>query len=112
MCFDLYGERTDYDKKSKVLTQKKLPYQVVDSYALTLKPHEMNYLCGLKGNDIHLYDLTLPREEEKQSSEAPLCVVNYYYNYFPSIKNLVALVCVKVCIKLKKLRGKLFNKQR
>lgn len=96
VCYDLYGTKTDYSGKNRVLTAKKLPWKVLGSYALTLKPHEMNYLSGLQGNDLYLYEV--PENAPVVSDEDPsgLGTVNYYYNYFPTARQLLSLLRVRL----------------
>ena len=52
---DLYGEKTKLDSRY-ILTTKSLPYIVVESYGLDLRPMECNVINTIKGSAIKLYD--------------------------------------------------------
>ena len=92
ICYDLYGTRKDYNGKKKVLSTKNLPYKVICSFGMTLKPHEMNFLYKLPGNDVFLYDLMQPAQPENGGSFRDIGALNYYYNYFPGIKTACKLL--------------------
>ena len=53
---NLYGYKGTTEKKRYVLTMKKMPYKIVDSYGLQYRPHELNIFFSAHGNDIFLYD--------------------------------------------------------
>ena len=57
---DLYGAkyRANVCKKKYLLTTLELPYEIVKSYGLYLRPIELNILMEVSGRDIFLYDLT------------------------------------------------------
>jgi len=92
VCFDLYGTRTNYNGKHKVLSIRKLPYQIIYSYNMLLKPHEMNYLNNFPGNDFYLYDLTEAAPAAENDELSVLRELNYYYHYFPGIKQVFELL--------------------
>lgn len=92
VCYDLYGTKQNYGAQNKLLTCKHLPYQVIDSYAMLLKPHEMNYLNKLSGNNAFLYDLTQPVQTAHCGGLGNLGELNYYYNYFPNAKTAAILL--------------------
>lgn len=100
VCFDIYGMKTDYSGKSKVLTAKKLPWKVLSTYALTLKPHEMNYLNGLPGDGLYLYEVPENATGVKDEGPAGLGTVNYYYNYFPTSKQLLSALRMRLKIEI------------
>lgn len=59
ICLDLYGVRPNDHNRRYYLTVKKLPYKVVESYGLYMRPHELNVIERIPGNDIFLYDTAL-----------------------------------------------------
>ncbi|MCI7273135.1 hypothetical protein MR642_02270 [bacterium] len=59
ICLDLYGVRPNDHNRRYYLTVKKLPYKVVESYGLYMRPHELNVIERIPGNDIFLYDTVL-----------------------------------------------------
>ena len=59
ICLDLYGVRPNDHNRRYYLTVKKLPYKLVESYGLYMRPHELNVIERIPGNDIFLYDTAL-----------------------------------------------------
>lgn len=58
-CIDFLGIRKNYDGYDFLLSKKELPYKIVDSYGMTLRPWETNVYDNVDGNDIYLYDLKI-----------------------------------------------------
>ena len=52
---DLYGYRGSSETRY-FLSPRKLDYEVIQGFGRSLRPHDANIICGLKGNDIFLYD--------------------------------------------------------
>lgn len=57
-CFNLYGYKRDYTGYTKVITFKKMPYSVLKSFGLYMKPQEENILYDVPGDILFLYDLS------------------------------------------------------
>lgn len=57
LCMDLYGIH-DVVKGRYILSIRILPYEIVDSFALNMRPIEINIKYGIKGEGIYLYDTT------------------------------------------------------
>ena len=60
ICIDLYGAKKNDQKRPYWLTTLSAPYKVLDSYGLALMPMDMNVLADLPGNQIFLYDTSVP----------------------------------------------------
>ena len=60
LLIDLYGSKTDSTYQRFILTMKSYPYHILESYGLQLRPHEVNVEVRNPGNDIFLYDRTIP----------------------------------------------------
>lgn len=76
ICIDLYGTKTDTCGKRFLLTMKKINAPVIKSYGLKMKPHEMNIIYNINGDDIFLYDvLNVESIDGKQNF---LSEFNYY----------------------------------
>lgn len=58
VLLDLYGTRTIYGNAKYLASVNRLPYEVVESYGLVSKPHEINLVNKTQGDTIFLYDLT------------------------------------------------------
>ena len=56
LCVDIYGEKK-YENKKYVLTMEKKNNKILKSYSLRLRPHELNIICDIEGNDLFLYDI-------------------------------------------------------
>lgn len=57
ICVDLYGikKRVLTDNRY-ILTTRKMNYKIIKQYALDLRPHDMNVIQDIYGDDIFLYD--------------------------------------------------------
>jgi len=49
---------TSAEGKRYVVTNSKLPYKKVHSFALTLRPASLNVTEEITGNQLHMYDMT------------------------------------------------------
>lgn len=56
VCCDFYGTKIFSDSRF-LLSSRKLNLPIVESYGLTYRPQEDNYIYRSDGNDIFLYDL-------------------------------------------------------
>ncbi len=61
LCIDYYGDNGNQVKCRYWLSRIVMPYKVVKSYGLLLRPYELNIKYSVPGNDVFLYDTT---EEE------------------------------------------------
>lgn len=64
LCVDFYGDKKNEQKQRYWLSPYLLPYKIIDRFALTLEPMEANIVYDIKGNDIFLYDTTIPTNIE------------------------------------------------
>lgn len=58
ICLDLYGIRPNEFNKRYYLTVRRLPYKVVKSFGLYMRPQELNVFENIPGDGIFLYDTT------------------------------------------------------
>lgn len=56
LCADIYGKKMNREKKRYWLTSLIADYKIVNSFALHLRPHELNIILGAEGSEIFLYD--------------------------------------------------------
>lgn len=90
---DIYGIKKYHPDTHYVLTQRKLPFKVIKKWGLFLRPIEANIINDIQGNDIFLYDVTIPQKRCKQmrySKEA--------LEYDLKGINIVCLANVQLCI--------------
>lgn len=57
VCMDLSNMKTFAGGKRYVVTNSRLPYKEIGSFALTLRPASLNVIEGIPGNQLHMYDL-------------------------------------------------------
>ncbi len=55
IAIDLYGDKKVFEKKY-CLSSQILEYEVLNTYGLQVKPHEMNFLMKIQGEKIFLYN--------------------------------------------------------
>ena len=105
ICVDLYGERAGYLKKRYVLSTRILPYNLVCSFGMELKPIEMNVLENIKGSGIFLYDTREPKKKKSKKSEMSLEEFKYRLRLTGKTKLLLKMV-------LDNLKRKIFKKKK
>ena len=89
VCLDVYGFHKNVKGCRYILSTKYLPYKVVRSFALNMRPIELNVKYGIPGNGLFLYDTLIPQTinaEEYHSS-----VVHYFLDGF-NVKLLLKYV--------------------
>lgn len=68
LCIDLYGLKRYKENKRYLLSTEICPFEIKDSFALSLRPHELNIIADIKGNEIFLYD-TFSAQNNKNNNE-------------------------------------------
>ena len=91
---DLYGVKRYNQNSDYVLTRRELPYKVVRSWGLFLRPIEANIFSEIEGQDIFLYDMR-EKEDEKRAVDRQLS--NRYFEYDLKGINLMTPMTVKYC---------------
>jgi hypothetical protein len=102
LCVDIYAGKVNREKRY-LLSSKKLNYKIISSYALELKPHELNAVLKVEGNDIYLYDTS---EIDKNIFYGDEDLVKWYYDS----RTYDNKVIVKML--LDKIKNKVLNKLR
>ena len=67
LTVDFWGTRNPSTYKRYVLTTAALKYKIINSFALSLRPIELSIIYAIPGNDIHLYDTSIPGAPPKNS---------------------------------------------
>lgn len=65
LCVDLYGQKKEYESRKFLLATKGMPYAVIRTYGLQMRPWELNLVYHVPGDEIVLYDLTKPGKNRK-----------------------------------------------
>lgn len=81
LCIDFYGEKCNRLGKRYWLTRKILPYKIIKSYALSLKPYEWNIICNNEGEELFLYDISVSVCNEKKINRSLFYSYIYNINY-------------------------------
>ncbi len=96
LTVDFYGLKAPKQagQTRYLLTVKAMPYQVVKSFALSMRPQETNVIYQVAGNDVFLYDTT-------KSASAPTGLKDedrytFYHRVFGNTKLLTSLAMQKV----------------
>lgn len=77
LCVDLFSNMPQCLYRHYLLSNRPLPYKIVRSYALQLRPVEMNIVCDRAGHELWLYDTTVSAPAPK----APDRYLAYAYFY-------------------------------
>lgn len=96
---DLYGMRESYNKEY-VLTTIKLPYKVKQSFALNMRPIELNVKYNIQGKGLYLYDTEM-RPCMSPLKVYPIDMAEYYLRGF-NFRLLLKYVRISIISKLKK----------
>jgi len=75
ICCDVYGYRKQFNNKNYLLSPNKLPFGVISSWGLKMKPIELNIKYNIKGAGLYLYDV----HKKTNDKGAPVFTL---YNYF------------------------------
>lgn len=58
LTVDLYGKKRKFERY--LLTSNRLPYRIISTFGLELRPHELNVVYAIPGNFFFLYDTSYP----------------------------------------------------
>lgn len=90
VTLDIYGFHSENNGRPYILSTKKLPLQVVKSFALNMRPIELNVQYGISGNGIYLYEYRNQKFKYKRSY--PLEVIEYYLKGFSHTQLIQATI--------------------
>lgn len=86
VCVDLYGMKNNCLKKRYWLTMELADYQVIQSFDLSMRPHELNVLKCIEGDKIKLYDTSIINSSTKNKRNRSIELFKLKVNY--DIKNI------------------------
>jgi len=78
ICLDIYGYRKQFNNKRFVLSPNVLPFEVISSWGLKMKPIELNIKYNIIGTGLYLYDTN---KKSKGKSPFVFCLYNYFLDY-------------------------------
>ncbi len=103
---DLAGYGRQMLGKRYLLSTQLLPYTIVQSYGLQLRPYEMNVLLDVPGKDIYVYDTHTP--DKKPNGKSNASVMRYELRGF-SLKDLLQYVAA---LFIQRVKNRLFARRR
>lgn len=79
VCLDFYGINLNKSKKRYILSVRHLPYKIIKSYALALRPIELNIEYNLQGEGLYLFDTNTKVSSDNKYSKylAPYYLRNF-----------------------------------
>lgn len=69
VCVDFYGLKNSREKYDLCISSAILPYEVVESYGLEMKPYELNIYNNVHGEGILLYDMKKKLKKAKNREQ-------------------------------------------
>jgi len=94
-CIDIYGTKPDNRNKRYWLTNRCLEFKILGTYGLLMRPHELNIIFNIEGNDIFLYD-TFQRANKISNLKKSKSVELLYDIRAISIKDLLRVLITKI----------------
>lgn len=108
LCVDFYGDKANEQKQRYWLSPYRLPYRVIDKFALNLEPMEANVVYGLKGNDLFLYDTTIHVDVEP-TDKLTLHQFTYHFKNV-DYRKVIRYICLLVSEMIKIKFSRIFKK--
>lgn len=90
LCVDLFSDKPACLHKHFLLTDRVLPYKVVRSFALQLRPIELNVILQREGKELWLYDTTQPATPP-QAPDRYLAYAYFYQKGFYKARTMIGL---------------------
>ena len=105
ISIDLFGSKPPI-KSRYLLTTRIADFQIVRSFGRSLKPIDANVILGVDGQDIFLYDTTIPKENNIKVGNYRKIIYNLKYISFD---NITMLFITEIKMKLNRIFKKLTN---
>lgn len=109
LCVNLYGEKQFVSERYQ-LTMMNLSKKIIKSYALEFRPHEMNVILELAGNDIFLYDMFHDEKCDCINRYSQAKRFLYYHKISWDWRKIIAVVYLQfkhsLCTCIKKIKRK------
>lgn len=87
-----------------ILTHLNLPYKIINSYALSMRPWELNVKYGIIGDDVYLYDRETCDPLQIAQCKYPFSVLMYFFGRYK--KQFSPLFAIKNYYKILKKKLK------
>lgn len=79
LCLDIYGQGRKLIGRRYLLSPMQLPYKIIKSFGLMMRPIEMNVKYNVEGNGLFLYDTQTPAKRNC-GKKYPFLFLRYYFN--------------------------------
>ena len=108
LIVDIYGnkpiEKMKCEYHKYLLSSQIFDYEIVKSYALSMRPQEDNIVYGINGDSIFLYNLGIDRKNKVNKRKHIVCKWNYYTKErFVMLEEIVPVFMEKIRNMLKGL---------
>ena len=90
LAIDMRGDNSNFKQARYIISPFSYPYKIVRSFALSLRPIELNIKYNIEGDGIYLYDTNEP-VNTNGSNQIPISIAYYYLKTF-NIKLLARYV--------------------
>lgn len=84
ICIDLSGRKTPTKNYDYFLSTQKLPFKILKSFALRVRPIEENIFYNINGEGIFLYDIREPQTVTKKEQRRQKYELQKYY--YPTLQ--------------------------
>ena len=102
ICVDLYGITKGYEKYRYCLSIRHLPYEIIRTFGLELRPIELNVEKNIRGNEIFLYNMEVKSSVQKKGNmKISHMIYRYYYPMF-QVREGIKFIIIQIISKLKK----------
>lgn len=88
---DLYGVKKYLPSTRYVVTKNIMPYKIINSWGLRLRPMEANIFNHIPGNEIYLYDLSIKTKNKIKKNN------DRYFEYDLKGVNIISLENIRYC---------------
>lgn len=99
---NLYGYKKNNEGKRYILSMRTLPYKKSATFGLQYRPHELNAVLNAQGEDIILYDTSIPKKIQKKSHNE-VKEFQYRFKLYGKTKLLINCIAYNIMFKFKKL---------
>lgn len=83
ICVDLYGMKNNSLNQRYWLTLKSADYKRVQSFDMSMRPHEMNVIKKINGDKIHLYDTSTKNNQRVKRVDIEILKLEYDIKNIP-----------------------------
>lgn len=88
--FDLYGIKPNVTRKRYLISSRNLPYRLICSFGVQMKPQEENILLNVEGNEFYKYDTSI--HDTQNVTNNKLAIFRYRFDMYDHSKELLACV--------------------